>query len=384
MEPLVPAYGAGTLADLTPSLLAALGVPGAVDVLGFAPTPKVCLLLVDGLGWQLLADHAADAPFLSSFTTSRPITCGFPATTATSLASLGTGTPAGEHGFVGFSFAAGDELLDALRWHRHGVAEHVDLRSTLIPEEIQPHPTVWQRAEAAGVAVRLVAPQVQQRSGLTRAVLRGGGFLGTFALGDLVSRAIGAMREPGRVFCYAYHADLDAIGHRYGPGSAPWRRQLRFVDLLAASLAEDMPADSTLVITADHGMVAVGDADKVDFDADDRLSEDVRLLGGEARVRHVYTHSGATDDVLARWRAVLGDRAWISTRDEAISNGWFGPHVGDRVRERVGDLVVAAKDSLVVVSSRREPRVSDFFGQHGSLTAEEQLVPLLVKGCVTV
>ncbi|MCP3805020.1 alkaline phosphatase family protein [Allokutzneria sp. A3M-2-11 16] len=375
---MVPAYGAGSLADVAPSLLAALGVPGTVDVLGFAPTRKVCLLLVDGLGWQLLNDHAADAPFLASLAAAnRAITCGFPATTATSLASLGTGTPAGEHGVVGYSFAAGDELLNALRWHRHGVAEHVDLRPILIPEEVQPNPTVWQRAEAAGVAVRLVVPRVHERSGLSRAVLRGGHFRGTHALGDLVSRAVDAMREPGRVFCYAYHADLDAIGHVYGPGSDAWRWQLRFVDHLAASLAGDLPPDSTLVVTADHGMVAA--TDKIDIDAEERLREGVRLLGGEARVRHVYTLDGAVEDVRANWTAVLGDRAWIATREEAADNGWFGPRVSDRVRERIGDLVVAAKDSLSMIRSASEPHIGGFLGQHGSLTAQEQLVPLLIR-----
>ncbi|SDM39354.1 Predicted pyrophosphatase or phosphodiesterase, AlkP superfamily [Allokutzneria albata] len=374
----MPAYGVGSLADVAPSLLAALGVPGAVDVIGFAPARKVCLLLVDGLGWQLLEEHASDAPFLTSLAgAGRAITCGFPATTATSLASLGTGTPAGEHGVVGYSFAVDDEVLNTLRWHRHGVPERVDLRSILVPEDVQPNPTVWQLAEAAGVAVRLVVPRVHERSGLSRAVLRGGHFRGTHALGDLVSRAMDAMREPGRVFCYAYHADLDAIGHLYGPGSEPWRRQLGFVDHLAASLAGDLPSDSTLVVTADHGMVAA--TDKIDIDAGEHLRDGVRLLGGEARVRHLYTRAGATDDVRACWADVLGDRAWIATREEAVRDGWFGPRVSDLARDRIGDLVVAARDSLVMVRSAAEADTSGFLGQHGSLTAREQLVPLLVR-----
>ncbi|CCH30886.1 hypothetical protein BN6_35900 [Saccharothrix espanaensis DSM 44229] len=337
VDPLTPRYGSGSLADVVPSLLAGLDVPGTADVLGLAGPSRVCLLLVDGMGQELLAAYAADAPFLSSLPP-RTITAGFPATTAASVAALGTGRPTGEHGVVGWTFAAEGELLNALSWHRHGVTEQVDLRRALVPERVQPTRTAFERAADAGVSVRLVVPREHDGSGLTRAVLRGGRVRGAFALGDLVERTLEALHEPGRVFVYAYHADLDALGHVYGPGSAPWRRQLAFVDRLAETLAAELPPDAALVVTADHGMVAVADPDRVDFDNDDRLRAGVRQLGGEARARHVYAREGAAADVRAAWTEVLGDRAWIASREEAIAAGWFGPVVAEHVRPRIGDL----------------------------------------------
>lgn len=373
MDPLVPRYGGGSLADVVPSLLAGLGVPGMVDVLGISGPSRVCVLLVDGLGWSLLREHAADAPFLASLAGS-PITAGFPSTTVSSLAALGTGVPTGEHGMVGFSFEDGAEVLNALRWTRYGVPEHVDLRSVLVPEEVQPRRTAFEAAVDAGVAVRLVLPHGQQGSGLSRAVLRGGRFQGVLGFGDLVARVAEALRSADRVLCYAYHADLDALGHAYGPGSAPWRWQLRFVDRLAAAVADGLPSGGTLVVTADHGMVPADD--RVDFDADAVLQDGVRLLGGEARIRHVYT--SAAEDVRARWTERLGDRAWIATRSEAVEAGWFGPRVADHVLPRIGDVIVAAKGSLAVVRSTTEPFTTTFVGHHGSLTQEEQHIPVLV------
>lgn len=381
MKPLVPRYGAASLANVVPAILAGLDVPGMTDVIGVPGSARVCLLLVDGLGWELLRSHEADAPFLSSLAAGRePITAGFPATTATSIAALGTGLPPGEHGLVGYSFAVGDGdvLLNALGWHRHAEGRPVDLRSRIVPEELQPHRTAFEQAAEAGVAVHLVAPREQDGSGLTRAVLRGGQFRGAHALGDLTSSTIDALRSHDRVFCYTYHADLDVLGHVYGPGSDPWRQQLAYVDQLAATIAERLPRDGVLVVTADHGMVAIADDDRVDFDTETQLQEGVRMLGGEARVRHVYTEPGATDDVLARWRELLSDRVWILRREEAIGAGWFGPQVADYVRSRIGDLVVAAQGTLALTRSDAEPRLSNFIGQHGSLTAEEQLIPLLV------
>ena len=51
----VPDYGEGTLSDLANSLLASLGVGDAADPLALAPTRRACLLIVDGLGWELSA-----------------------------------------------------------------------------------------------------------------------------------------------------------------------------------------------------------------------------------------------------------------------------------------------------------------------------------------
>lgn len=381
MESLVmPRYGAGALADVIPSLLAELQVPGMVNLLDLPSARKVCVLLVDGLGWRLLQAYSDDAPFLSSLAAGRePITAGFPSTTVTSIAAIGTGLPPGEHGLVGYSFAtSNNELLNALTWTRHSVGPAEDLRSQVVPEQIQPRRTAWERATDAGVAVRLVVPHDQEGSGLSRAVLRGGEFRGVYALGDLTSRALEALGDGERSLCYAYHADLDLLGHRYGPGSDPWRLQLTHIDRLAAAIAGGLPRGSLLVVTADHGMVAVGEEDRLDFDAQPELQDGVRMLGGEARARHVYTEPGATDDVLHCWQAILGEQAWILRREEAIEAGWFGPRVAGYVRDRIGDLVVAASGNIAVVRSVVEPRQSRLVGHHGSLTADEQLIPLLV------
>jgi Type I phosphodiesterase / nucleotide pyrophosphatase len=378
--PLVPAYEAPVLADVVPALLSCLGVAGFADRLRLNPARAVCLLLVDGLGWQALRAHPEDAPFLTSLAGDRePITAGFPATTATSVAALGTGLLAGQHGIVGFSFATGDgSLINALTWRTHGEGAGTDLRTRFVPEDIQPAPTTLERAAAAGVHVTLAVPRLHRGTGLTRAVLRGGDVQGVHALGDLAATALTALSGSERVFCYAYHGDLDLLGHIYGAGSLPWRLQLNHIDRLAAAIAEGLPPGRRLVITADHGMVTVPEVGRLDFDTEPVLQAGVRLLGGEPRARYVYAEPGATDDVCAAWRELIGDRAWIRTRDEAIAQGWFGPVVHGRIRDRIGDIVVAARSDFVVVRTAGESRSARLIGHHGSLTAAEQLVPLLV------
>ncbi|MDT7589016.1 MAG: hypothetical protein QOE32_6566, partial [Pseudonocardiales bacterium] len=285
----------------------------------------------------------------------------------------------GGHGVLGVSFEASHgELLDSLRWTTHRGGHPVDQREELPPEWVQPLETTLHRAAGAGVEVRVASAPMFDGSGLTRAALRGGQFRGVHALGDLAAELITALSAPGPVFCYGYHANLDALGHVYGPGSLQWRLELTIVDRVAALVAEALPPDGLLVVTADHGMITVDPEQKFDADTDAALRAGVRLLGGDPRSRHVYAAPGAADDVLAAWTERLGDRAWVRTGDEAVADGWFGPIASPEVRSRIGDVVVAVRGSAAVVRSKAEKFLAVLPGQHGSLTAAEQDIPLLL------
>ncbi|MCO5993659.1 alkaline phosphatase family protein [Actinoallomurus rhizosphaericola] len=362
----VPAYGRESLADLGPSVLAALGVAGEANVLGLPGLPRACVLLVDGLGWELLRAHPDAAPYLSSLP-GRPLTAGFPSTTATSVASFGTGRPPGGHGMFGYQVAVPGErrLHNCLRWS-----------DTIDPLTWQAAPTIYDRAVAAGVSAGHVSARAFENSGLTRAVYRGARYLTADALGQLVARAERAIREGERALVTVYHGDLDATGHVHGSRSAAWRYQLGFVDLLARRLAEVMPPDAALYVTADHGMT--DPTDRIDIDAEAGLREGVALLGGEARARHVYAEPGAGADVLAAWRERLAGRAWVLSREEAIAEGLFGP-VEASLAPRIGDVLAVPYADVALVATEAEPLESTLVGMHGSLIAAEQLVPLLSR-----
>lgn len=363
------------LADVVPSVLAAMGVEGFEaritlpgDVAG------ACVLLIDGLGAELLDTYAADAPVLAGLRHAT-LSVGFPSTTAAGLAAVGTGCRSGEHGLVGYSFRLSDAgVINALRWRPHPWGD--DLRDTAPPEQVQPMPTTFERAASVGVAVRVISGAEFAHSGLTRAVLRGGRYIGVHALGDLAANVRNTLSSRG--FCYGYHSELDLLGHLHGPGSMQWRMQLRQIDRLVESVVEALPPGSLLAVVADHGMVAVGEADIVDVDTTPALTDGVEAIGGEPRARHIYIEEGAEHDVLTTWREILGERAWVVSRDEAIQAGWFGPRISDVARPRIGDVVAAARGSAAVVRRTVEPLESSLIGHHGSLTFAEQAVPLLL------
>lgn len=372
----IPRYGESSLSDVMPSVLAALGV-GTDNRLDLAETARAVVVLVDGMGLVGLRARADAAPFLSSMAC-RELTAGFPSTTVTSLASLSTGVPAGEHGMTGYSSYVAEvgEPVNWLSWRQ--VSGKDDLREVLEPEEIQSHTTVWQQAAEAGVAVTIASSRDFEGTGLTRAVFRGGRFRGVTTSGDMLVQASEAADLGHRSLVYTYASELDFIGHVRGPASDSWTAQLSMIDRQIELLAARLPAGTAMYVTADHGMTAMLQEQTVDADEEGSpLRDGVVAIAGEPRMRHVHARAGAAADVLRTWRAVLGDRAWVLDADTAIASGLFGPIVTPTARARIGDVVAIATGGLGIVQRKRESRLSALPGHHGALTDAELLVPLL-------
>lgn len=366
--PVVPDYGHSTLADVLPSIGAHWGLRGQ-DVLDLPHAERYVVLLIDGLGAHALRDHRELAPFLSGLV-ERPITAGVPSTTATSITSLGTGMAPGAHGIAGYSFwhRPSGAVLNALRWS---------------PEvsglDVQPQLTFFERISGAGIAAGVVAPAAFANTGLTTMALRGGTFWPVNDEGDIgrrVELAASAASSGVRSLTYVYERRLDHTGHGAGVDSPGWRAMLAEVDRLARSLREGLPDDVRLLITSDHGMVDVpADARLIVEDVPGLLT-DVAAFAGEGRLRHLTTAADRREAVATRWRQVMGERAWVLTREEAETAGWFGP-ISGRMADRFGDVVVAMRDQGAILTRKLAGELG-LVGMHGSLTPAEMEIPLLV------
>ena len=179
---------------------------------------------------------------------------------------------------------------------------------------------------------------------------------------------------------YVYDSDLDWTGHKFGVASTQWLQQLAMVDAEAEQLREALPASTRLLVVADHGMVdsppeAAGRRRR----ASTCCATGSRLLGGEARFRHLYCSRG-----VGRGRGRhLARACWatgptVLTRDEAV-----GARLVRHRRRRAccpgsATCVVACRGETAVVSSTDFAYEDTLVGLHGSLTSTEMLIPVLV------
>ena len=359
-DPHLPAFDAGCITNVVPLLLGTLEGDQ-----GWAPhtvvdAERVVLLVIDGLGWNQLRAREALAPTLTGLDATA-ITTVAPSTTATALTSISTGLAPGEHGVMGYRIAVGADVLNVLRWTTDGR----DARDAIVPGELQPNvpfggqrPPVLTRAEFAG-------------SGFTLAHLDPVRFTGYRTLGTLTAELVRLCRA-GEPLVYAYYEGLDKVSHEYGLG-AQYDEELRWIDHLVSVLLEVLPAGTVLAITADHGQVETGD-DVLELPAD--VLTHVAMQSGEGRFRWLHARSGRAAALADAASSLLGEHAWVRTREQAIDDGWYGPKVTDAAAGRLGDVLLAARGTVAFYDPKDTgPYV--LIGRHGSLTPDEMLVPFL-------
>jgi hypothetical protein len=364
-QPIIPDYLGANVRGIIPALLG----PGewATSLPSWFPEPvrrarQVVLLIVDGLGWDQLEQFQEFMPSLTSLT-GDAITTVAPTTTATALSSIATGLTPGEHGLIGYRMMVKGEVINVLRW----MTLAGDRRRSLPPVEIQPY------TPFLGLEVPVISPAELEATAFTEAHLRGSrpvGYRAPSAIAVEVRHQLAA----GERFVYAYYGGVDKTAHERGFGEY-YEAELRAADRIVADVLDVLPPGATLVVTADHGQVEVGD----------RLITPARgLLGmvaaqsGEGRFR--WWHAGRTpvDDLAKAAIDVYGDVAWIATKDQVLDEHWFGPSVAPPVAARLGDVALLAREPVSFV----DPLDSGSFPlicRHGSLTSAEVRVPLLAS-----
>ncbi len=386
-----------------------------LDQLGDAQAPLV-MVLVDGLGWQMLRECAGHTPNLRRLLADADYlhTCA-PSTTAAALTTLATGVYPGTHAMVGY--AVRDPLLRGQLGAGHvpGPSDVFDLitfkNSSHDPLAWQSVPTLIERANAkanAGYGSQLGAVSIGRSkfagSGLSLAAWRGFKHIGVDALDQRPYQAYRAIKE-GAKLVYLYVGELDHAGHNHGWHSDKWLQALEALDAMVGQLFRRLPAGTRMVLTADHGMVDTDRHHRIDLAKEKELAKDVVAVAGESRFLQLYVaddvanvpaaggsargvagprgacdvvensgHKELANGVAKRWAEFLGERAiWVGTDPTPLMGS-----LSQGARAAVGDVLVALNDNWTVVDSRVQSfHATQLIGVHGSLTPVELEVPLI-------
>ena len=363
--PLLPDYAGRCITGVLGSLGVGLSTPGprladlSASVRGAA---GVVLIVVDGLGDEQLLARASLAPLMAGARLA-PLTSVAPSTTAAALTSLSTGVAPGRHGLVGYRFALGDDVLQALRW----TVEDRDARTAHPPDQIQRvPPTLVLR----GAGVPYVGKATFSSSGFTRAHLRGATYIGVAGPEHMPEAVAGALGTSPLVLCY--HDAIDKVAHAKGL-EADYDDAVAATDRLVAAIRAAVPDSVAVVVTSDHGQVDVGGS-AIDLSAStDAL---VERRTGEGRFRWLHAHPGEARALWERASTEFESTCWVMSRRQVVTSELLG-EVDDAVVARLGDVAVIphvdafVPDPAVPLEHRMRSR-------HGSLTRAEMLVPLCV------
>ncbi|MFM5904837.1 MAG: alkaline phosphatase family protein [Micrococcales bacterium] len=367
----------GRLSDVFVSSLGS--ITGLDNRLSFRRAKQVCAILVDGLGSHNLKAAAGHAPFLnaSMAASGTTISCGFPATTATSITSFATGVSAGQHGLIGYQIfdRESDSYLNMLSgWS-----------DSFKPGDWQVSKTVSEVAGEKGVGVFFVGPPEYEGTGFTNATMPAAQYLGAKTISDRVDRALELMNARSDALVYLYVPELDQAAHAKGSGSTFWLEKVEELDWQMKRLASALPKTAGAVLVADHGVIDVHQDHHIYLDDLSFEWERVQAIAGDPRVAYLYLKDrsvGELANAKARLQTELGAAALVLGATEMVEGGLFGS-LNQDLMSRFPDLAVLAMTTVAFYHRGfAKPQSLKMIGQHGSLSHTELMIPMIRFGAL--
>jgi predicted AlkP superfamily pyrophosphatase or phosphodiesterase len=226
----------------------------------------------------------------------------------------------------------------------------------------------------------VVAAGEYRDTGYTEATMRGANFIAADSWSEKFEAARAIAHSKQDSLTYLYIPELDKYGHQNGWSSSGWAAMLEELDALLRSFCEQLPNDTGVIITADHGMVETSKPRQLVLDDFYDKSGSVQFVGGDTRVNYVYLDSiGAIDQVVEDLESVSYAFDAVKTED-AIAANWFG-EVLQPARDRLPELMLLAKSDFTLYHSKFfKTRSFDMIAHHGSLSPAEIRVPLIRIG----
>jgi hypothetical protein len=355
-----------------------------LDPLGLADRSAIVLVVLDGLGHELLELHRARAPFLAAHALA-PVTSVYPSTTAAAITSLMSGMTPLEHGALGWSlfFKELGAYVDFLPFRDSVDGERLS-RADLEMDRILRVRNVFGRIAAAGGETVYLAPRFIVRDQFADESSEPARRVGARSTEGVLRRLPRAARvrrpsaaRPRFVFCYC--PEPDHTVHRKGTGAPETADAVAGLDRLIERACRRLAGSgATVIVTADHGLTDTPDNHWLDQDPAVYRS---LILPPFPEKRFLSFHVKADRrDEFPGLMARYGNDFRLLRRDELLAQGILGtgePHA--KVDDFLGDFVALATGGAQMHTRIVNPRRVEkkFVAHHAGLRREEMLVPLV-------
>lgn len=352
---------------LASSIAAVAGEPNSLQL---GAKRMICVVLVDGLGYHNLERRRGHAPNLSSQSTTKSYTV-FPSTTAAALTSLATGELPGEHGIL--AHVAHDSTIGTTKnllsgWDNQQEALTWKVRADLSEQQV------------GQVEVFNVSASEYRDTGFTALSMSRANFVAADSMQDRFITAVELLKDRrNRGVIYLYVQELDQAGHRHGWESPQWSELLEDLDRQVGQLANALPSDCGVVVTADHG--------QIDSPLEERhelksiLPSQLIAFAGDSRATFLHLKRPEDAPEIASFLGEAKLPAQVIATNQLIDAGWFGLTISHRARWRLPDLVLLANGQNTLFHSDFSKQRSYLMtGHHGGLTEQELAIPLVRIG----
>jgi hypothetical protein len=343
-----------------------------------AKTKNVVLLILDGFGYEYLLSHESNTVFHKHL--KGKITSVFPSTTASGVTTFLTGFAPQQHAVTGWfmylkevgSVAA--SLLFQPRCceaslRRDGVRPDMLFKNNNIFRQIKRPTYSIHHKRITNTDYNTDMNQCPQKISYTT----------LSACFRKIKQVINSHHE--EKFIFAYWTDFDELSHKHGTQSAEITKCYHELTKELTSLVKSLEnTETTLIITADHGLIDTEPSKIIEVKKHPELRETLVLpLCGEPRVAYCYVRPSKTTQFENYVKQNFSGMCDLFRSEELINKQYFGLFEPDcRLFDRVGDYVMIMRDNYVIKDFLLGEEEKIHIANHGGVSKEEMFVPLIV------
>jgi len=352
----------------------------------------VVLFLVDAFGWRFF-ERFQDAPFLQRIAKHgriEKLTSQFPSTTAAHLTTIHTGWNVGQSGVHEWYYYEPqlDAIIAPLLFSYAGGGKGRDgLKATGVqPASLYPRGIFYPRLVNQGIEPHVFGSQEYTPSTYSNIVMAGAELHafktlteGLINLGSLLE----TQTKP--TYVHLYFDRIDTLCHEYGPTAPQTEAEIESFLLLMEYYFERIFKSGRRILflmTADHGAAEVDPQTTVYLNTDTRFQGVERFLktnrngqplvpAGSARDMFLYVKDELLNEAHDFLATRLAGQADVVQTEALVAEGYFGPEVSARFRERAGNLIILPYRHESVWWYEKGKFEMRFRGHHGGLTPQE-------------
>ena len=320
---------------------------------------QIQLVLVDGMGADLVERYAKKDGFLKRFK-SREVETVYPPTTVAATTAIQCGLTPLETGWLGWQqyFEEIDHYLIPFLNKDYYTGEAIET-SDYAYKKI---PTVTIQAELASKGIKATEVYPAFRPD------------GCKSFEEMCVRLVELSKDPKLRYLYAYWDKFDSLMHNIGVNDPRTAEALHDIDFQLEKLEKGLAEDVAVIVIADHSQIDT----KICYINDvPKLCEMFELKPTfEPRTINFKIKPECQDAFKKMFNEIYGESFVLYTREEVLKKNLFGPYKeGTTALRFIGDFVACAISDVALFYS--EERDVDMIGNHAGMSEAEMMIPLI-------
>lgn len=334
---------------------------------------NVILLIMDGMGEHILNNISPDG-FLNK-NKNVVLTCVYPSTTTASLTTYYSGKPPYESGWIAWSqyFREYGRAADMLPQKESYKGESFKDAKLNVFKDVVGYKSVFYQIQEASPETDVfeLMPEYSVR--------HADNSWRTNNIDEILNGLRIVMKLSTNTFTMAYSDNPDGLLHKYGTDSDEAKEYLLDVEKKIEAFVNELPEDTILIISADHGHKNIEKAYTF-LDYPEILECLITPPALESRFVSFWVKEEMRESFVERFNSNFKDEYWLMTKEELLEKNILGfGEKHHKVDDFLGNYVaICTSGSIFRLETFLAPGKPVKASTHCGMTKEEMEIPLII------